>query len=71
MTENELLAELVAELNPVIEPDEVTARMLAEHTGIGWNKAKRILDDKVANGLLTSRMARMPDGKMATAYRRL
>jgi len=71
MTENELLAAMLAEIAPMIEPDEVTAKMLQEAAGIGDKKAMDILRGKEAAGELTSRRVRLPEGRTATAWRRV
>jgi len=71
MTENELLAELTAELQlPDIALDEITARMLSESAHIGFDACKRKLDAKVIAGELTCRPVRY-NGKRATAYRKV
>ena len=72
MTEYELLEELARELSlPEIEPDEVTAQLVADYTGCSWSTADRTLKDKEAAGLLTSRKVRMPSRRIATAYRKV
>ncbi len=71
MTEYELLEELAKELGlPEIEPDEVTAQYVADYTGVSWSTADRTLKDKEAAGLLTSRKVRLPNRRIATAYRK-
>jgi len=71
MTEFELLEELQKELGlPEIEPDEVTAQLVADYTGVSWSTADRTLKDKEAAGLLTSRKVRLPSRRVATAYRK-
>ena len=71
MTEFELLEELARELSlPELEPDEVTAQGVANHTGVSWGKAAAVLKAKLAAGELTSRKVRTPEGKIATAYRK-
>jgi DNA-binding transcriptional ArsR family regulator len=71
MTEYELLEELAKELGlPEIEPDEVTAQSVADYTGVSWSTADRTLKDKEAAGLLTSRKVRLPNRRIATAYRK-
>jgi len=72
MTEFELLEELAKELGlPDIEPDEVTAQSVADYTGCSWNKAAAVLKAKLAAGEVTSRKVRTPEGKIATAYRKV
>ena len=72
MTEFELLEELQKELGlPDIEPDEVTAQFVADYTGCSWSKADRTLKDKEAAGLLTSRKVKLPNRRIATAYRKV
>lgn len=71
MTEFELLEELAKELGlPEIEPDEVTAQSVADYTGVSWSTADRTLKDKEAAGLLTSRKVKLPNRRIATAYRK-
>ena len=72
MTEFELLEELARELSlPEIEPDEVTAQLVADYTGCSWSKASAALKAKLAAGEVTSRKVRTPEGKIATAYRKV
>ena len=72
MTEYELLEELARELSlPEIEPDEVTAQLVADCTGCSWSKAAAVLKAKLAAGEVTSRKVRTPEGKIATAYRKV
>ena len=72
MTEYELLFELARELGlPEIEPDEVTAQLVADYTGVSWSTADRTLKDKEAAGLLTSRKVKLPNRRIATAYRKV
>ncbi len=72
MTEFELLEELAKELSlPDIEPDEVTSQLLADYTGVSWSTADRVLKDKEAAGLLTSRKVKLPNRRIATAYRKV
>ena len=55
MTEFELLEELARELSlPEIEPDEVTAQLVADYTGCSWSKASAVLKAKLAAGEVTS-----------------
>ena len=71
MTEYELLEELAKELGlPDMEKDEVTAQLVADYTGVSWSTADRTLKDKEAAGLLTSRKVRLPNRRIATAYRK-
>jgi DNA-binding MarR family transcriptional regulator len=72
MTEYELLFELAKELSlPDIEPDEVTSQLLADYTGVSWSTADRVLKDKEAVGLLTSRKVKLANRRIATAYRKV
>lgn len=72
LTEFELLEELAKELGlPDIEPDEVTAQLVADYTGCSWSKAAAVLKAKLANGELTARKVRAQNGKPATAYRKV
>ena len=66
----ELLAELAAEILPMIEPGEVTASQLADYAGINQTNAKELLDVKVKAGLMVSRFARH-NGRKVTAYRKV
>lgn len=72
MTEYELLEELARELSlPSLEDDEVTAASVAGYTGVSWWKAAAVLKAKLAAGEVTSRKVRTPEGKIATAYRKV
>lgn len=72
MTEFELLEELQKELGlPDIDADEVTAQSVADYTGVSWSTADRTLKDKEAAGLLTSRKVKLPNRRIATAYRKV
>ena len=72
MMECELLEELAKELGlPEIEPDEVTAQLVADYTGVSWGKAAAVLKAKLAAGLVTARQVRTQNGKPATAYRKV
>ena len=72
MTEYELLEELARELSlPSLEDDEVTAASVAAYTGVSWCKAAAVLKAKLAAGEVTSRKVRTPEGKIATAYRKV
>ena len=72
LTEFELLEELARELSlPEIEPDEVTAQLVADYTGCSWRKAAAVLKAKLAAGEVTSRKVRTPEGKIAPAYRKV
>lgn len=68
--EYELLEELAREINPEMTPDEVTAQMVADYTGISWSKARAILEGKVQSGLYLSRQVRLPNGHIAQAYKK-
>lgn len=71
MTENELLAELTRELTvPLIEADEVTVKMLCDSTGFSDSKISIFLKRKIDTGDMTSREVRLPNGRLATAYRK-
>ena len=71
MMEYELLELLAAELGyPEIEDDEVTAQMVAEYTGVAWCTADRTLKAKEQAGMLTSRKVKLPNRRIATAYRK-
>ena len=71
LTEFELLEELARELSlPEIEPDEVTAQLVSDYTGVSWSKAAAVLKAKLAAGELTARQVRTQNGKPATAYRK-
>lgn len=70
-TELELLDELYRELAlPALEDGEVTAQMVADFTGISWSQAMRTLKNKEAQGLLKSRQVKLPNNRVATAYRK-
>ena len=72
MMEYELLEELAKELGlPDMEKDEVTAQLVADYTGVSWSTADRTLKDKEAAGLLTSRKVKLPNRRIATAYRKV
>lgn len=71
MTENELLDEIARILSiPPIAPDEVTAQMVVDKTGVSWGCAKKYLEGERTAGLLQSRRVRLPNGKVAEAFRR-
>lgn len=71
MTENELLAELLAELNyPAIEPDEVTSKILEDATGHSDNWCMNKLRSLEAAGRLTSRKVTLPNGRIVIAFRK-
>lgn len=71
MTEFELLKELAKELAlPNIEADEVTAQMVAVYTGISWSQAMRTLRAKEAAGALKSRKVKLPNNRVAMAWRK-
>ena len=70
MTENELLAELVAELKvEAMRPDEVTIQMLADASGMSLKAAAYQLNQKVAAGELTRRQTNV-NGKCTNVYRK-
>jgi hypothetical protein len=71
MTENELLAELVAELTlaPVDPKTEITVQILCVETGKSENAIRTMLERKVKNGELTVRWANY-SGCRVKAYRR-
>ena len=72
MTEFELLEELQKELGlPDIEPDEVTAQLVADYTGVAWCTADRALKAKEQAGIVTSRKVKLPNRRIATAYRKV
>ena len=72
MTEFELLIELARELSlPEIEPDEVTAAMVADYTGVSTSQAMRTLKAKEQAGVLKSRMVKMPNNHPARAFRKV
>ena len=72
MTEYELLEELAKELClPDIEPDEVTAAMVADYTGVSTSQAMRTLKAKEQAGLLKSRMVKVPNNRPARAFRKV
>ena len=66
----QLLEELAAELIPLLDPEEVTARMLADRAGCTVTNAKELLDGKVKAGLMTSRRVRH-EGHLMMAYRKI
>ena len=71
MTESKLLEELAKELAlPNIEADEVTAQMVAVYTGISWSQAMRTLRAKEAAGALKSRKVKLPNNRVAMAWRK-
>ncbi len=71
MTENELLDELAQELVlPLIEPDEVTAKMLATKLGTSERGALDQLHKKETAGILTSRWVRGRTGRRVLAFRK-
>ena len=71
MTEYELLEELAKELSlPSLEEGEVTAQMVAGYTGISWSQAMRTLRAKEAAGALKSRKVKLPNNRIATAWRK-
>lgn len=71
MTEFELLEELAKELSlPEITPGEVTAQMVADYTGISWSQAMRTLKAKEASGVYVSRKVKLPNNRVAQAWRK-
>lgn len=70
MTENEILDLLSAELElPNIEPDEVTIKMLEQHSNRSDRTASLLLKQKVDAGIMTCRRVRGPNGRPVIAYR--
>ena len=72
MTEYELLEELARELSvpDIDETCEVTAAMLADYTGISWSQAMRTLRAKEAAKVLVSRRVKLPNNRVAQAWRK-
>lgn len=72
MTEYELLEELARELSvpDIDETSEVTAQMLADYTGISWSQAMRTLRAKEAAKVLVSRRVKLPNNRVALAWRK-
>jgi len=71
VTEFELLEELARELSlPEITPGEVTAQMVADYTGISWSQAMRTLKAKELAGLFVSRKVKLPNNRVAQAWRK-
>lgn len=71
MTENELLAALLAEMPQAIQPGDVTAKMLMDSAGISDHKAYTLLADKVAAGVLQEVRVRQQDGRVVKAWRKV
>ena len=72
MTEFELLEELAKELSfPEISTGEVTAQMVADYAGISWSQAMRTLRAKEAAGLYASRKVKLPNNRIAQAWRKV
>ena len=71
MTENELLNELAKEyyVSP-IEPDEITAEMLADSLNIGTRAAQLKLQKMVKAGRLTCRKAKDDRNHDIVAYKK-
>jgi hypothetical protein len=67
---DEILAQVISGMTPDIEPDEITASMVADRTGRNVNKCKEYLDSLVADGLFTSRQV-ICDCRKMTAYRKV
>ena len=71
MTEQDLLNELYRELAlPQLEDGEVTAQMVADYTRISWSQAMRTLKAKEAAGALKSRKVKLPNNRVAMAWRK-
>ena len=71
MTEYELLEELAKELSlPSLEEGEVTAQMVADYTRISLSQAMRTLKAKEAAGALKSRKVKLPNNRVAMAWRK-
>mgnify|MGYP001181008611 CR=1 FL=1 len=72
MTEYELLEELARELSvpDIDETSEVTAQMLADYTGISCSQAMRTLRAKEAAKVLVSRRVKLPNNRVALAWRK-
>jgi len=68
-TESELLAELMKEVLPTIEPDEVCVSMLKEQ-GVTRDVADRILKVKLRSGEFVARDA-IYKGMRVKAYRKV
>ena len=66
---NDLLAEILKSLPPQLQPDEVTASMLAKAGGYSPNGARQHLAKLVADGILEKHEA-IYEGKIVTAYRK-
>ena len=68
---NILLNELVKEINdtPHLDPlHEITVEMLVKQTGLQENKARRILNNKVAGNGWKKHLAFKDDGNQCFAY---
>jgi Fic family protein len=69
MTENELMAEFVKEINlPYLEDDDITVRRLELRANCSNSKASRLLEQKVKDGILTKVTKRDATGHIVTAY---
>ena len=66
---NDLLAEILKSLPPQLQPDEVTASMLAKAGGYSPNGARQHLAKLEKDGVLTKHEA-IFEGKIVTAYRK-
>jgi predicted transcriptional regulator len=72
MTENELLEELVKEcIIAPLQDDEVTVQMLAPRLGLSEYNTRKILEDKIRSGEMTKRQARLSNGYVVHAYRKI
>ena len=67
---NELLEELIRDDLPFIQPDEVTAPMMAAAWRINDHSARDRLKDLVTAGKLICHKARNENGNIITAYRK-
>jgi hypothetical protein len=70
---DKILDELTEEFGVgVIEPDEITCKMLGERMGISHKRANMILNEKVDAGLYTTRYVRSNVGNnRVKAYRKV
>lgn len=69
VTQPDLMAEIIREIHqlPIMRPDDVTSSRLAAAAGISEHTARRLLEKKVAAGLLIVTKCR--DGKTNAAVR--
>lgn len=70
MDKNELLLEIVKTLPQPLNPDEVTATMVANAAGYSINGARQFLTREVQAGRLESHDA-IENGKIVKAYRKV